>query len=243
MNHDIKLIDHWDAPDCDGAPLLCMPNIPLPMFQLCPRTIDPKRWEVMRKRCYMDANYTCQASGAALGHGHCHSHELMSVDWAHQTMTFKRTVCLDPHLHTRFIHNGRALTLFKKHDPQMTQAGMIATLREGFSLIHDWNVEHDDEEPLRVYAGILQWASHPDLMQAVEKLIEAYNIKLYDFDWVCFNKENWEKWKLVYKGKEYPTKFKTQAEWEEHFNPKENRTEPEQKPKELEALDKLLKEV
>lgn len=243
MKYDVKMVDHWDAPDCDGAPLLCMPNVPLPCHQLCPRTINPKRWDYLRKKCYMDANYTCQASGAQLGHGHCHSHELISVDWAHQTATFKRTVCLDPVLHVRFIHNGRALTLFEKGDPQMTQPGMVKALQQGFSLIHDWNVEHSGEEPLRVYAGFLQWAKHPALREAVEKLVEAYDIKFYDFDWKCFNKENWPKWKLVYDGKEYPTKFKSQEEWAATFNPQP--AEPsggEQLPDAFGELDALIKE-
>ena len=192
----------------------------------------------------MDANYTCQASGAYLGYGRLHAHELYSVNWADHTMTFERPVALDPILHTCFIHSGRALTLFEKHDPQMTQPKLVKALQRGFSLIHDWNIEHPDEPPLRVYAGLLEWAKHPDLKEAVEKLVEAYDIKFYDFDWVCFNKDNWSKWRLIYGGKEYPTKYKTQADWEATFNPKAPKPKAEDVvPSAFAELDEMIREV
>lgn len=241
MKYDVKLVDHWDAPDCNGAPILCMPNIPLPLFSQCPRTINPKRWVYLRKKCYLNANYTCQASNVMLGHGHLHAHELYSINWANQTMTFKRAVALDPVLHTRFIHSGRALTLFERHDPQMTQVGLIKALQQGFGLVHHWNKERPNEEPLRVFAGFLEWVKNPELKEAVEKLIEAYDIKFYDFGKKCFDKEHWGNWKLIYNGKEYPTKFKTQKEWELEYNPTKRVQKIEGDT--FSELDQLIKEV
>ncbi len=220
MKYDIKLISHWDAPKKDGAPLLCCPNIALPCHRLCPRTINPRKWETMRKRCYMESNYTCQASGLELGHGHVHAHELVSIDWKNQTETFARTVALDPKIHVRFIHSGRALTLFKKGDPKMPASAMLTTLEQAFRIISEWNITHSDEGPLRVCDTILDWAKEPKLEARVNYLIEQYNIKFYTFDKSCFNKKNWGKWRLVWDGKEYPTKFATQEDWKNYFKEK-----------------------
>lgn len=238
MEYDIKLIDHWDAPEEDGAPLLTMPNVALPLHQLCPRTIDPKRWTIMRKRCYMDANYTCQASKLELGHGGGHAHELYSTDWANQTATFKRVVCLAPSLHTTFIHSGRALTLFERGEATMPKRAMLSTLEQGFSLIRDWNEAHPDEEPLRVSSTFLDWAKNPSLKDDVETLIKQYDMKFYDFDKACFNAKNWGKWKLVWNGREYPTKFATQEDWREAMTPEDKKLNGVWK-----DLDDMLKEA
>lgn len=243
MYHDIKIIDHWDAPEEDGAAILTCPNIALPCHNLCPRTIEPRRWEKMRKQCYEDANYTCQITGEELGKGHAHAHELLSIDWANQTETFRRTVCIDPRLHTRFIHSGRALTMFERGDKYFPKEALIATLEYGFSLIKEWNDSHPDDEPLRVCGTILDWAKNDRLAYDVNRLIEKYDMKFYDFDKRCFNKENWGKWKLIYDDKEYPTKFPTRKDWEDYFKP-EPQPKPEKKqPKELEELDKMLEEA
>lgn len=241
MTYDIIQIDKWEAPTDDGAAILTMPNIPSPCHKLCPRTIEPKRWEFIRKKCYMDANYTCQASGAELGHGKLHAHELMSVDWKKCTMTFARPVALDPRLHTRFIHSGRALTLYRQGDPQMPKSALLATLEQGFDLISNYNMKHYDEEPLRVYETILEWAKEPSLEYEVNRLIEKYKIKFYSCDKRCFNAKNWSKWKLVYNGKDYPTLYPTQKDWEEAMNPKPNEEKPDED-KTLSMLDAILKE-
>lgn len=240
MKYDIKRITKWEAPKENGPPILCMPNIPLPMHNSAPRTIDPSRWEKMRRQCYVDANYTCQATGKELGKGHLHAHELYNVDWENCTMTFQRAVALDPTLHTRFIHSGRALTMFQRGDKYFPESALLATLEYGFDLINQYNIEHPDDEPLRVCDTILEWAKHPRLEYEVNRLIGKYHIKFYTFDKSCFNKKNWSKWKLVWEGKEYPTKFATQKDWEEYFNPVEKTVE--NSPKELEELDKILKE-
>lgn len=240
MKYDIKEIDKWEAPKEDGVAILTMPNIPLPCHKLCPRTIDPKAWEKMRKQCYTDANYTCQATGVEMGKGHLHGHELYDIDWKNCTMTFKRAVALDPRLHSRFIHSGRALTMFERGDKYFPKEALLDTLEYGFSLINNWNTEHPEAEPLRVSTTFLDWAKNPELKDQVNTLIKKYHIKFYDFDKACFNKKNWGKWKLIWEGREYPTKFATQKDWEEHFNPKPKDEPP--LPKALSILDSILKE-
>lgn len=245
MKYDIKQIDHWKAPPDNGVPLLTMPNCPLPLHSLAPRTImGDYQWDKVRKRENMLQNYTCGISGVELGHGHTHLHEVYSIDWKNQTSKFERYVVLDPRLHTRFIHSGRALTLFEQDDPQMPKSAILTTLEYGFMLIQQWNMEHPDEEPLRVCSTILDWAKNPSLESRVNALIETYGIKFYDFDKSCFNKENWSKWKLIYNDKEYPTKFPTKKDWEEYFKPSEEPVDKpvEKLPQAINELDQMIEE-
>lgn len=95
LQMDVKKVDKWIAPTENGAPLLCMPNIPKPLHSLAPRIIEGQaRWNIMRTKCYMEANYTCQACGEYLGAGKCEAHELYSIDWGKQLSQFERCVCL-----------------------------------------------------------------------------------------------------------------------------------------------------
>lgn len=241
--YDVKTITKWVAPKEDGVAIMTAPNIALPCHQLCPRTIDPRLWEKMRKQCYADANYTCQATGVELGKGKLHAHELVSIDWANQTEVFERTVALDPRIHTRFIHSGRALTMYQKGDKYFPREALLETMEYGFSLIDEWNRTHTDEEPLRVSDTFLEWAKNDTLKTDVNALIEKYHIKFYTFDKSCFNKTNWPKWKLIWNGEEYPTKFPTKQDWEGYFNPKVEEKEPEVVPQELLELDNIIKET
>lgn len=243
MTYDIKQITKWEAPPDNGPALLTMPNCPLPLHSLAPRTIMGRaEWDKYRKQVYVDADYTCQASGIYLGEKRTDAHEVYSVDWKNHTATFERAVALNHHLHTIFIHSGRALSLFERGDPTVPRSLMLSTLKVGFELISDWNREHYDDEPLRVSSTFLNWANNPQLERDVKHMIDHYKIKFYDFDWSCFNKHNWSKWKLIYNGKKYPTKFKNQQEWEEYFKPKTVEKPVEKDVEESNILDALLKE-
>lgn len=243
MKYNIEKIECWQAPKDDSPAILCMPNVPLPLHMLNPRLIDPKAWEKMRKQCYADADYCCQASSKEMGKGHLHAHELYHIDWVNQQAIFTRPVALDPTLHTRFIHSGRALTMFERGDKYFPKEALIATLEYGFSLVKGWNDTHAEDEPLRVSATFLDWAKNDRLAYDVNRLIEKYDMKFYDFDKKCFDKKHWGNWKLIYNGKEYPTKFSTREDWEEYFKPKTVEKPVEKLPKELEQLDSMLKEV
>lgn len=240
MTYDIITIDKWEAPPKNGVALLTSPNIALPCHGLCPRTIEGQNtWNKMRRKCYEDANYCCEISGAELGKGHVHAHEIVSIDWANQTETFNRIVALDPRIHTRFIHSGRAITLFERGDRQMKREHMLETLEQCFSLISSYNLKHYDEESLRVFDTILDWAKNPQLERDVNRLIEKYKIKFYTFDKKYINNKYWSNWKLVYNGDEYPTKFANQKEWEEYYKPKPVKKVEEDN---LSILDTILKE-
>lgn len=245
MNYDVKTITKWEAPHNNGAALLCMPNVPQPLHLVNPRNIMGEyQWGKVRKQIREEHNYTCQVSGELLGtdRGAVHIHEVYSIDWKKHTSTFERAICLDPLLHTTIIHSGRALTLFKKNDPLMPMDKMLNGLEKGFKLISDWNREHYGEEKLRVCSVILDWAKEPRLEHRVNELIKKYKIKFYDFDESSINKHNWDKWRLLYNGKEYSPKFANQQEWEEYFSKPTVEKPVEKAPEELSILDSILKE-
>lgn len=182
--------------------------------------------------------FVARQNGEVFITGNCH--ELYNIDWANCTMEFQRAVALDPTLHTRFIHSGRALTMFERGDAHFPKSALLTTLELGFAYIEHYNFEHPGDEPLRVCDTILEWAKNPQLEYGVNRLIEKYNIKFYTFDKRCFNKKNWGKWRLIWEDREYPTKFPTKEDWEEYFNPKSE--DKENQPEELNELDSILKE-
>lgn len=201
--YDIITIDHWDAPTEDGAPLLTMPNVPAPLFNRAPRTIEPNKWNIMRKRCYRDADYKCQVCGNALGIKVIHAHELYSYDYVKKRAVFQRCVALDPLLHSVFIHSGRALTLHEGGDKNMTAKHLLAVAERGFAIIDKWNREHPERESLRVSDTYLNWANSPKLAGGMARLIDRYNIKFYRVPTKTFSAQYWNEWRLEYKDKLY----------------------------------------
>lgn len=215
MELDVKKIETWEVPECDGAPLLVMPNVPQGLFGLAPRTImGQSKWNLVRKKACMEHNYTCQISGKYLGHGVPHIHECYEYDFKNAKAEFKRLICIDPQMH-HFIHSGRLLTLFKnKEQGALTKMQMLKIAQDGFALIDRWNRNHPDEEPLRVSATFLEWAKNPELKISMEALFEAYNVKFAE----PYVPKRWPIWKLTVGDKEYESPYKSYEMWQQKFS-------------------------
>lgn len=212
--YDIKPIKKWRSPLVDGAPLLTMPNIPQALFGCAPRVYMSKTaWDLMRKKCYMEANYKCQACGRYLGHGRCHCHECYTIDYKKAVSEFARPICLCPECHTVMIHSGRALTLFKNGDPQMDLMRMLTAVQRGFKLIQVWNRQHPTEEPLRVSDTFLEWAKQPELADDMERFFQIYEVKFY----TAKEPKGWRKWKLRIGDKVYDSPYRTYEDWAEKY--------------------------
>lgn len=215
LQMDVKKVDKWIAPEANGAPLLCMPNIPKPLHGLAPRIIEGQsKWNLMRTKCYMDADYQCQACGKYLGVGKCQAHELYTIDWSQQISRFERCVCLCADCHTLFIHSGRALSMYKRGE--LPSDRMLKTAKKCFELIYQYNQLHDKE--LIVYGTFVDWAKDSELGKWLEPMINKYNIKFYGPTKSYEDKKHWGKWRLLYNGKEYEPKYKDAKEWEEAMN-------------------------
>ena len=211
--YDIKNVLAWTAPKENGAPLMTMPNIPHPLHGMAPRTIlGPTTWDHMRKRCYYDAGYKCQACGRDLDKGECHAHEVYSINYYAGESKFVRTVCLCPLCHVYGIHSGRALTMFKKGDVRFTKNKILEGVENLFKQLYTWNKEHPNEPPLRAYVTLIDYAKWPPIAKEMDELIKKYDVKFYteDYDYSA----SWKKWHLIIGHNSYPTKYENQADWE-----------------------------
>lgn len=212
---DCIKIDYWECPEENGVPILTMPCIPKALMGkgMQPRTIYGKTtWDFMRKRSYFLAKYKSEVSGNEAPKGYLHAHELFSYDYAKHEGVFKRIVVLTKMEHD-FIHSGRLVTLYKEGNPTVPKSYLLKVVENGFKLVHDWNEEHKDDEPLRVYRSFLDYLEEDSIRDEMIVLIKKYGIKFY--------RENvtagqwFTGWHVVVGNKRYDTPYKNQLEWEE----------------------------
>lgn len=141
--------------------------------------------------------------------GNCH--ELYTIDYLEGTSTFNRCIAICKQDHD-FIHSGRLITLFKEGNPLYPKSYVLKTVEKGFKLVSEYNKAHPDLEPLRVYDTFIDYLKVPELADEMAKLIRKYDIKFYASP---KRGARWEKWRLVWNGKEYPTPYKNPEEWME----------------------------
>ena len=166
----------------------------------------------MRKKCYYDAGYKCEACGKTLGPGECQAHELYTYNYVAGQAKFERCVCLCKQCHVQGIHSGRALTMYKKGNPLMTRQMLLDGAENLFRVLHEYNVAHPDEEPLRAYATFVDYARWPELHDDMMALIKKYDVKFYQANPAFLAK--WGDWKLTIGNKSYPTPYKDKLAWE-----------------------------
>lgn len=215
----VSKVTHWKAPSKNDVRVLGMPNIPDPLHGpgCQPRTIvGSKMWDQMRKKCYADAGYKCEACGYEHQKpADLHAHELFDIDYEKGTSTFVRLVCLCPMCHLRFIHSGRAITFYKHGDPLYSKERLLEGVEHGFKLIADYNKTH--KRKIKVFSTIATYTNEPELSDDMLKLIEKYNIEFYGP--VGKKKQaRWEDWRMVWNSKEYYTPYKDAADHDQKMN-------------------------
>lgn len=205
----------WKCPETNDARVLTMPNLPRPCHGpgLQPRTIYGRvAWDKTRKRCYVKAGFKCEACGADVSaSGKPQAHELFNIDYEAGTSTFVRCVCLCSLCHQLTIHNGRALTLFKQGNPLYRAEVLLKAAESSFKAVHDWNVAHPGETPLKMYATFTEYLKEPELAAGMQDLIAKYHIKFWVEDKKKF--ADWGKWKVIVDGKDYPTPYASYDDW------------------------------
>ena len=204
-----KLIEKWEAPEENGAPLLCMPNIPQQLHGLNPRTlVGMTAWRHIRKLCVIRAKYKCEVCGAG-SKKHLQTHELYTYDFKNGIGIFERCVALCEKCHMRFIHSGRMFTKYKKSF--LTKDELLEGIERGFALIKKWNDEHKSEDKLRVSPAILDYIDNENVGDEIWELIDKYEIEFY----VIKQEAKWSDWKMIIGDKEYKTPYKDEKEWRE----------------------------
>lgn len=211
MTYNTKIVTKWECPDGAGVPLITMPNVPKPLHGLPPRKImGQAMWDRTRKRCYFDANYKCEICGAEPAKGRLAAHELYSYDYTNGTGTFNRCIAVCPLCHNA-IHSGRLLTMYKNRNVLYPKSYVLKVVEHCFKLVSEYNATHGNKKPLRVYNTFLNYLKVPTISSSVRELIDKYGILFY-----AVNEKkmaDWEKWRLVWNKKEYPTPYKTFEDW------------------------------
>lgn len=141
--------------------------------------------------------------------GNCH--ELFDIDYEAGTSTYVRCACLCKNCHILTIHNGRALTLFKQGNPLYRAEVLLKAAESSFKAVHDWNVAHPGETPLKMYATFAEYLKEPELAAGMQDLIAKYHIKFWVEDKKKF--ADWGKWKVIVDGKDYPTPYASYDDW------------------------------
>jgi hypothetical protein len=82
-----------------------------------------------------------------------------------------------------------------------------------FSLVHKYNEEHPDDEPLKVYSTYLECLKMPELCGEAMKLIDKYDISFYEESVPKYKR--WKGWKVIVGKNEYKSPYTCQEDWEE----------------------------
>lgn len=209
---NIQNRDEWQCPEGTGVPLITMPNVPKPLHGMPPRVImGNTKWNMMRKRCYFDANYKCEICGCEPEKGNLHAHELYSYDYKEGTGTFERCIAVCKTCHDG-IHSGRLITMFKNGNPLYPKSYVLKVVENAFKLVFNYNEMNKNKRPLRLFATFVDYLDVPELREDMEKLIKKYHIMFYDSPKRC---AKWGDWKLLWNGREYQSPYANQTEWAE----------------------------
>lgn len=218
--YGVKVIDKWSPPEGeDLRPLVAMPNIPRPLHTVNPRSLlGASTWNHMRRGCYARANNTCEICGNEPENlRNRHAHEVYEIDYKNGTARFVRVVCLCSLCHLGCIHTGRALTLWKNHNPLCPTQLLLDGAEHAFKIISEYNKDNPGAD-LRAYSTFLDYLKHDELKPTMEKLIDKYDIKFYTVE---EDLVEWKDWKLLIGDREYPTPYASKSEWQAAMDERE----------------------
>jgi len=162
------------------------------MHGVAPREIMGQVWwDAERKKAYAKNAYHCEACGVhkfdAKGRQWLEAHEVYDIDYKRGRMTFVRIVPLCHFCHN-YIHDGRLNALIDQ--------GKLSQ---------------------RKFTAIIQ---HGDAVLAKNGISKTtYNNREYSMGQLMLEGgvAPWKDWRLVFNGKEYPSKFKTEEDWEKYY--------------------------
>jgi hypothetical protein len=170
--------------------LINHPNIPKPMHGIAPRTlIKGKEWNEIRREAYAKNNYHCWACGV------------------HRNFDLVLNKFIDDS-GTLDAHESYVIDYEKK---TVELKEIVALCKNCHNYIHSgrMNAMYDKGELDEEDCWII--STHGDSV-----LIDGGLIPCKDADDRDYASE-WGEWKLLFRGKEYGSKWKDYQEWEEHY--------------------------
>jgi len=179
--------------------ILCHPHIPKPLHGVSPREIMGKKWwDNERQKVYASTNYHCAACGVhkseAKKHKWLEAHEFWHINYNTGICEITSIEPLCHYCHN-FIHSGRLSVII---DKEKTEKEVKEILEHGFKILSDNNLLCF---PFTMHLGISLGCN-------------TYNAKTY----ILRGKNiSWDKWKLIWNGIEYKSKFNSQEEWRKNY--------------------------
>jgi len=169
--------------------ILLTPNIPRPMHGVNPRTImGTSWWNQERRKAYKASSYRCLACGVskfdALYRKWLEAHELYSVDYQKGRLVYLETVALCYACHN-YIHDGRLQALLDTQE--ITHEKYVKIIQHGNRVLQQ--------------AGLSRPPRHVREADISDMLLNGLVAP-------------WKDWRLVFKGKLYPPRFKTEKQWQ-----------------------------
>lgn len=183
--------------------LLLSPNIPKPMHGLNPRTLLGKEWwDRQRQIAYAHYGYCCWACGThksvASYHHWLEGHEAYEINYQTGRMYLVRVVALCHSCHNA-IHDGRMRMMVMSGE--MTHEKMEDILEHKSRVLKGMDYNH-----------IPLWLSNT--------LSSLYTLTREMFP--ASKEVDWEDWRLVIDGEEYPPIYKSRKDWFAHYQGGDN---------------------
>ena len=176
--------------------ILTQPNIPKPLHGIAPRTIlGQEWWNIERQKVYASTDYHCVTCGVskyeAKKHLWLEAHEYWDFDYQKGIC---KIISIEPLCHYchNFIHSGRLKMIMGN---EKTQDEVVDILEHGLKILSD--------NKLKCFPFTLKFAKS---LKANTFGVKTYKLKMNP-------RIKWNDWKLVFQGKEYRSKFKSQSEW------------------------------
>lgn len=179
--------------------ILSHPNIPKPLHEVNPRNIMGKeKWDEVRQKVYASSNYTCVACGVPKAEAKkfkwLEAHEYYHIDYENGRVEIDSLQPLCHYCHN-FIHSGRLSMIMGK---DKTEEEVIEILEHGFKVLADNKLQ-----------------AFPFTIRLAESLgADTHGVEGYETN---DSNVNWEDWRLVWDGKEYPPKYATYEDWQERY--------------------------
>lgn len=181
--------------------ILIHPHIPKPLHGIAPRVIEGNKWwNEIRQEAYARYNYRCAACGIhkqfAKIKQWLEAHEFWNIDYQTGICTI---TSIEPLCHAchNFIHSGRLYAQYQNKDIGFERIKTI--LEHGFQILSLNNLQC--------------FPANLEIAQILK--IKTFNVNAYE---LSINPDlKWLDYKLVWKNKEYRSKFKSEAEWQKYY--------------------------
>lgn len=178
--------------------LLCHPMIPAALANVAPREIMGQEWwDIKRREAYRGNNGCCWVCGA---NELLDAHEVYEIDYLKGTSIFKEIVALCKDCH-QFIHLGHTSIMLA--NGLINYADVKRIITKGLKILKKNNLEIR-MNTIVLLGEIRTYAEFYEKKYEWIDLVSDIRIMQTEFIGTLVP---WNKWRMIFDGKEYPPKF------------------------------------